>query len=239
MIEGRPPQTWWPAGPEALAGLQSRLGERATDDWRPADVGCLAVASVFVACPTGRPGPGSAGEPCWAAAVLWRTGDVRHQVTVGGQTGAPYAAGLLALRYGALLARAVLALEQQPDLLLVDATGRDHPRRAGLALHLGAALEVPSVGVTNRALLAAAAEPGPQRGDCAPLTIDGELVGYAVRTREGTLPVLAHAAWRTSADTARAVTLALAARWRTPEPLRRARTLARVARAADEGRSLG
>jgi deoxyribonuclease V len=145
-------------------------------------------------------------------------------------------AGLLGLRCGPLLEAAVAGLEQRPDLLLVDATGRDHPRRAGLALHLGARLELPSVGVTNRALVAEYEEPGERRGASSLLLAGGELVGYAVRTRAGARPVLAHAGWRISPETARDVVLALSRRWRTPLPLRAARTLARLARAGDAGR---
>jgi len=66
----------------------------------------------------------------------------------------------------------------------------------------------------------------------SPLLVAGETVGYAVRTRAGARPVLAHAAWRTSPEAARDVLLALSAHWRTPRPLRAARTLARTARAA-------
>src|SRR5439155_270280 len=76
--------------------------------------------------------------------------------------GAPSAPGLLALREGSMLAAAVEALEARPDVLLVDATGRDHPRRAGLALHLGAVLDVPTIGVTHRPLRATGPEPGPR-----------------------------------------------------------------------------
>ena len=64
-----------------------------------------------------------------------------------------------------MLAAAVEALEVRPDVLLVDATGRDHPRGAGLAFHLGAMLDIPTVGVTHRTLWATGSEPGPRAGD--------------------------------------------------------------------------
>jgi deoxyribonuclease V len=197
------------------------------------------VAGVYVTYPSGVGGPGSAGEPMWAAAVLMQGGEVLAEVVERGLTGGPYAAGLLALRCGTLLERAVRALPQRADLLVVDATGRDHPRRAGLALHLGAVLEVPSVGFTNRVLLAAAAPVEDRRGAASPLLLAGEFVGYAVRTASGVNPLHAHAAWRTTPDLARCAALSLTNRWRTPEPLRRARTLARLARAEDEGRLPG
>jgi deoxyribonuclease V len=214
----------WPADESELIATQQELAAAAdaVEPWPlPDELDGLLVAAVFVTFPTGSHGPGRAGETAWAGAASQRGARVVESAVVRGESGAPYAAGLLA---------------QRPDLVLVDATGRDHPRRAGLALHLGAVLDLPTMGVTNRALVAAAGAPGPGRGEVATLTLDGAIVGYAVRTRSGTNPLLAHAAWRTAPETARDMLLAVTARWRTPRPLREARTRARVARAADEGR---
>ncbi len=173
-------------------------------------------------------GPGAEGDPGWAGAAL--TGAQRAVVAVDGAAGAPYEPGLLAMREGTLLEKAVRALPRRPDVLLVNATGRDHPRRAGLALHLGAVLEVPTVGVTNRTLIAAGDWPGPRRGEAAPLVLEDDLVGWWLRTRGGARPVAVHAGWRTDAETARQVVLAATKRVRTPEPIRRARRAARAAR---------
>ena len=141
-----------------------------------------------------------------------------------GKSGAPYAAGLLALREGPLLEGAVRALQQRPDLVLVDATGRDHPRRAGLALHLGAVLDLPTIGVTNRPL-AAARRPGTGRGAAAPLMLDGAVVGLRRAHPVGHEPV---ASPRRLAHHARDRPRRAAgrhARWRTPRAA--ALTLAR------------
>jgi len=243
---------FWVMTADDLVRLQQRLAEEAdeVDLWRPSER-ALLVAAAFCAFPTGRAGPGAAGDPACAAAVLWReelpAGDARAASTmrggkvvsrtvVRGEAGAAYEAGLLALRAGPLLAAAVRALDGDPDVLLFDATGRDHPRRAGLALHLGAALGLPSVGVTNRILVAEAEAPGASAGSRAPIRLGNELVGYALRSRAGVNPILAHAGWRTDPGTALAVVRRLVVRWRTPEPLRLARHEARLARAAAEGR---
>lgn len=143
---------------------------------------------------------------------------------------------LLALREGPLLEQAVRALEIVPEVLVVNATGRDHPRRAGLALQLGAMLGLPTVGVTTRPLLAQGAWPPDRRGASGPLLVGGELVGCWVRTRAGARPVAVHAAWQTDAQAAVQVVLAATRRVRTPEPLRRARTLARTSRARASAR---
>jgi deoxyribonuclease V len=149
----------------------------------------------------------------------------------------PYRAGYLALREGSLLEAAARALARRPDVLLVNATGRDHPRRAGLALHLGAVLDLPTVGVTDRPLVAGGPMPGDERGCSEPLRLGDVVVGFRVRTRRGVRPVCAHAGFRTDPATARDVLLASTRGTRTPEPLRQARFLARSARARDEGRT--
>ncbi len=149
-----------------------------------------------------------------------------------GTAGAAYEAGLLALREGALLEQALRAFGEEADVALVDATGRDHPRRAGLAVHLGAVLDLPTVGVTHRPLVAEGAWPADERGSMSPLVLDGECVGYWVRTRRRTRPLAVHGGWRTAPDTAVDVVLSLTGRSRTPEPLRQARRIAREARAA-------
>jgi deoxyribonuclease V len=120
---------------------------------------------------------------------------------------------------------------EPPDVLLVDATGRDHPRRAGLALHLGAVLDLSTVGVTHRPLAAEGAWPPDERGARSPLRLGGRVVGYWLRTSAGTRPLAIHAAWRTDAVTAADLVLSTS-RARTPEPLRAARRRAREERAA-------
>jgi deoxyribonuclease V len=158
--------------------------------------------------------------------------DVVVQEVVGERVAAGYAPGLLALREGPILAAAVVRLDPVPDVLLVDATGRDHPRRAGLALHLGAVTGLPTVGVTQRPLAARGDTPLlRRRGDSSPLTLDGDVVGYWVCTRTGAAPVVSHAGWRTDSTTAAAVVLAASTEGaRAPVPLQEARRTAREAR---------
>jgi deoxyribonuclease V len=214
----------WSSTRDGLIEQQRRLAALDVPSWqfeRAARMG-----GCFVCFGRGGSGPGQAGDPAWAAAA------VNHEaVVVPGRAGAPYESGLLALREGALLETAVRALPEPPDVLLVDATGRDHPRRAGLALHLGAILDLPTVGVSHRALRAAGEWPPDERGARRPLVLAGELVGYWLRTRPGTRPLAIHAGWRTDADTAVEVVLRATKGVRTPEPLRLARRAARRARA--------
>jgi deoxyribonuclease V len=216
----------WPLTREELIEEQRCLGALEPPQWHfnPR----ARIGGVFVCFARGEHGPGRVGDAAWAAAYAGG-----EAVVVRGRAGAPYEPGLLAMREGALLEAAVQALPRFPDVLLVDATGRDHPRGAGLALHLGAILGLPTVGVTHRPLVAEGEWPVDERGSGTPLVLNGELVGYWLRTRAGTRPLAVHAAWRTDPDTAADVVLSVC-RARTPEPLRRARQRAREARAQEQ-----
>lgn len=214
----------WPPTAHALEALQADLAVLATrpPPWCPE--GPFVAAGAFVAFEA---------PDAWAAVVAL-TGAVELAASVvHGRAAADYHPGHLALREGALLERAYLSLPAAADVLLVNATGLDHPRGAGLALHLGWVLDVPTVGVTDRTLVADGPEPGPRGGDRAPLVWNGRVVAVRVRTRTGVRPVVVHAGWRTDPDTAADVVLAAGGRARTPEPIRRARRLARTARATE------
>jgi deoxyribonuclease V len=221
----------WPSSAGELAGMQEALGVATPPPWVPPATPAR-VGGCFVCFARGIAGPGSEGDPAFAAAAVLRERRVLARAVVRGAAGAPYLPAMLALREGRLLEAAVRALDEDaaPEVLLVNASGRDHPRRAGLALHLGAVLGVPTVGVTNRLLAADGDWPGPAAGSVAPLRLGGELVGYWLRARRASKPVAVHAAWRTDPDTALEVVRAAIRRARTPEPLRRARTAARAAR---------
>jgi deoxyribonuclease V len=195
------------------------------------------VAGCFVCFERGQTGPGAAGDRGWAAACLVVPSGERLTRVVNGLAGALYEPGLLALREGELLEASLRAVPVIPSLLVVNATGRDHPRRAGLALHLGARLKVPSIGVTNRPLLAQGALPEDRRGATSPLRLGSEVVAHWIRTRRATRPLVAHAGWRTDPDQAVELVLRLTPRLRTPIPLRLARAAARGARASAEHRS--
>lgn len=213
--------TGWAGSREELEDLQRELARRSPEPWVAR--GPFTVGAAFAAFSTRADRAGL--ERGWAAAVAGE-----HRAELAFLAAAPYEPGYLALREGPALEAVVRALAGMPDVLLVDATGRDHPRGAGLALHLGAVLDLPTVGVTDRPLVATPDAEGR-------LLLGGREVGRLVRTRPGARPVCVHAAWRTDVETACRVVLACATgRARTPEPLRLARFLARSARARDEGR---
>jgi deoxyribonuclease V len=219
----------WPATAHELIQLQQALGESTPEHWQPLAT-VLRIGACFV-CFEPVHGAGAAGDRGFAGAAVTYRRRLLAGVTSSGPAGGPYLPALPALREGPLLEQAVRALAITPEVLVVNATGRDHPRRAGLALHLGAVLGLPTVGVTTWPLVAQGAWPADQRAATAPLLLGGKVVGYWVRTPAGARPVAVHAAWQTDAQDAVQVILAATRRARTPEPLRRARTLARTRRA--------
>jgi deoxyribonuclease V len=219
----------WPATADELIQLQQALGEITPEHWQPPTT-VLRIGACFV-CFERVHGAGAAGDKGFAGAAVTSRRRPLAGVAVSGPAGGPYLPALLALREGPLLEQAVHALAIAPEVLVVNATGRDHPRRAGLALHLGAVLGLPTVGVTTRPLVADGPWPTDQRGATAGLLLDGEMVGSWVQTRAGAKPVAVHSAWQTDAQDAVQVVLAATRRAHTPEPLRRASTLARTRRA--------
>ena len=221
----------WPPDAESLYVVQRELALAAPEPWTAAGP-VPRVGGCWVCFPPGLSGPGSAADPAWAAAVVMQEDRILDSVVTTGVTGAPYRPGLLALRLGPLLERAVRELATRPDVLMVDATGQDHPRGAGVALHLGAVLDLPTLGVTHRPLLAEGGWPGDRRGETSALHIGDQVVASWLRTQPGLRPLVVHAGWRLDLRQAVGLVMATTTQRRTPEPLRQARQLARRARAA-------
>ena len=224
--------TSWPASAAELIDTQHALAATRAEPWEPPAPDERTVGACVVVFARGQTGRGTRGDPAWAAAAVLRHHQAVAQAVLTGEAAGPYVPGLLALREGPCLEAAVRALAVAPDVLLVDATGADHPRRAGLALHLGAVTGLATVGVTHRPLLAQGPWPDDVRGAHAPLLLDGVCVGAWVRTRAGARPVAVHPGWRTTLDVAIDVVLSCSPGHRTPEPFRHARRLARIARAS-------
>ena len=173
------------------------------------------------------------GNRATAAIVVVRAADlsVVETRTLDSAIRFPYIPGLLSFRE----LPAICALLQQvtviPDLLICDGQGIAHPRRFGLACHLGVMFDVPAIGCAKTPLLGAVGEPGLARGDSAALLDRGDTVGCALRTRSGVKPVYVSPGHRISVASACEWVLKLAPRFRLPEPLRLADQAARRAQA--------
>jgi len=140
----------------------------------------------------------------------------------------PYVPGLLSFRELPAVLEAVQHLETFPDLWLCDGQGIAHPRRFGIAAHLGVILDVPAIGVGKSRLCGEHAEPGPERGDWASLKDRGETIGAVLRARAGVKPLYVSIGHRVSLGAARRWVLRCAPRYRLPETTRQADWLASV-----------
>jgi deoxyribonuclease V len=166
-----------------------------------------------------------------AAAVVVDAGtlEVVEEVVVGGTVGFPYVPGLLAFREIPMLLRALESLTTPVDLLLCDGQGLAHPRRCGVACHLGVVTGLPAVGCAKNHLVGAHDDPGPRRGDRAPLVDGGDVLGCALRTQDGVRPVYVSPGHLIGVEQAADVVLALSPRFRVPDPVRRADHISRQA----------
>jgi deoxyribonuclease V len=149
----------------------------------------------------------------------------------------PYVPGLLSFRELPVLAEAWQRLTVPPDVLVFDGHGYAHPRRFGLACHGGMVFGVPSIGCAKSILIGTHGELGRERGSTAPLRDGDEVIGMAVRTRDGVTPVYVSIGHRMDLDTAVRIVLDLCPRYREPETTRAAHRMVNELRrgAAGEG----
>ena len=134
----------------------------------------------------------------------------------------PYVPGLLSFREAPLLLEALRKLRTTPDVLLVDGHGRLHPRRLGIAAHLGLHVDVPVIGVGKSLLVGVHAPPGPNVGDWVGVTDRGERVGVALTTKARCKPVYVSVGNGIGLLPAARIVLATATKYRLPEPIRQA-----------------
>jgi len=169
-----------------------------------------------------------------AAAVVvvgYPSGDIIEERTAVVRTGFPYVPGYLSFREGPAILAAWVRLRHPPDAVLLDGQGVAHPRRFGIASHVGVLLDVPSVGCAKSRLVGEHDEPGPEKGEWAPLRHEGEVVGAALRTRRGVKPVYVSVGHRADLLSSIALVLSLCPRYRIPDPARRAHQLTQELRA--------
>ncbi|MFG3497441.1 endonuclease V [Streptomyces sp. NPDC047928] len=214
----------WPADETEALAVQDELRGRVVLDEPGPPPGNGLVTGVDVAYDDER-------DLVAAAAVVLdaRTLDVVDEATAVGRVSFPYVPGLLAFREIPTVLAALTALTHEPGLVVCDGYGRAHPRRFGLASHLGVLTGLPVIGVAKNPFTFTFESPADRRGAATPLLADHEEVGRALRTREAVKPVFVSVGHRVTLDNACAHTLALAPRYRLPETTRYADALCRRA----------
>jgi deoxyribonuclease V len=222
-MEVREPHPWPDTAEEAMA-VQDRLRPLLVlDEPGPASPRTVAGLDVSYA--------DDASARLAAAVVVLdaRTLDVIETSVVTGTAAFPYVPGLFAFRELPALIEALRRLTAEPDVLVCDGYGLAHPRRFGLACHLGVLTGLPSFGIAKTPFVGSYDPPGRERGASTPLRDAGETVGRALRTREGVKPVFVSVGHRIGLETACELALALTPEFRLPETTRRADRLSRDA----------
>lgn len=168
----------------------------------------------------------------WAAVVVlaYPSLELVDQVVDTCRVHFPYIPGLFSFREAPPILGCLERLARRPDALLVDAHGMAHPRRFGLACHLGLLASIPTIGCAKSRLIGSHGELGTSRGSQAGIYYDNSKVGTALRTRSGVRPVYVSSGYRLSLRRAVSVVLRCAPRHRIPEPLRAADSLANASR---------
>ncbi len=152
--------------------------------------------------------------------------EVLETVVARRPTTFPYIPGLLSFRELPAVLAALERLCEPPDLLLCDGQGIAHPRRLGIASHLGLLVDIPSVGVAKTRLYGNHGDVPDQRGAWVPLRVDDEIIGAVLRTRVGVKPLYVSSGHRIGLETAIAYVMGCCTRYRLPETTRHAHRLA-------------
>jgi deoxyribonuclease V len=151
-----------------------------------------------------------------------RSFDFEHveTATAEQETRFPYIPGLLSFREAPVCLEAVQKLGRQPDLFMIDGQGVAHPRRLGLAAHLGLFFDKPTIGCAKSRLIGTYDEPSLEKGARSLLYDGQEVIGAVVRTRSRVKPVFVSVGHKCTLEDAIRITLACAVRYRIPEPTR-------------------
>jgi len=205
----------WNVNTHEAKKIQEKLAGEIIREGKPADVRLVAGIDVAVS----RYGHRGAA----VVAVLDYTTLMPVEIIgARGEIQFPYVPGLLTFREAPLILAACEALNAAPDLVFVDGQGIAHPRRLGLAAHIGLCLEVPTVGVAKSRLWGEHDEPGDEKGDAADLRDGEEVIGRVVRTREKVKPLYISIGHRINLESAVSRVLECCRGYRLPEPTRHA-----------------
>lgn len=219
----------WPLDAEAARAEQERLRPlvrpHSPAGFRAAPPRLLAGVDVAYGGAHGSPDDRVAAAVVVLDAATLESVD---RATAVGRAGFPYLPGLFAFRELPLVLAALERLATTPDVFVCDGQGLAHPRRFGLACHLGVLTGVPTFGVGKTPLVGTWVEPGPERGDAAEVHDDGEPVARMLRTQHAVKPVTVSVGHLIDLDTACALTLAAAPRYRLPETTRQSDHLSRA-----------
>jgi deoxyribonuclease V len=213
----------WDLTPQEARDVQLRLRERVEGADRIPKLTCVAGADVALELAGPRSWETGKGRAV-AGIVVYRFPEIEEieRASATSRLTFPYVPGLLSFREIPALLAAFAGLRHSPDLIFCDGQGYAHPRRFGLACHLGVLLDCPTIGVAKSRLIGEHREPAKRRGSTARLVDpqSGETIGAVVRTATGVKPVYVSQGHRVSLARAVELTLAVADGYRIPRPTR-------------------
>jgi deoxyribonuclease V len=203
----------WDLGTAQARDLQLKLAAQVDSSRSLGPYGTVAGADVSY---------NLRGRWLYAAVVVVRadTLEVMDRSGVVCEVGFPYVPGLLSFRETPAVLEAFAGLKVRPDVFLCDGQGLAHPRRMGLASHLGLWLGIPTIGCAKSRLVGEYDEPGPERGAWTPLLDKGETIGAVLRTRARVKPLFVSSGHMCDLASAIAVVLATTRVYRLPVPSR-------------------
>lgn len=218
----------WKVTPKRAITIQNELAGRVVCGGSLGDLELVAGADLAFS---------RDGTTCIAGVLVWspRDDEVIERHIVRRPVSFPYVPGLLTFREAPALLAAFRRLRTEPDAIILDGQGYSHPRRLGLASHVGLLLDRPTIGCAKSLLIGDHAPLPARRGSRSPLVHRGERVGMAVRTRDAVRPVYVSVGHRVSLEEAVRAVLSCCTRYRVPEPTRLADRLVSSAR---EGRPM-
>ncbi|MFQ5952672.1 MAG: endonuclease V [Candidatus Omnitrophota bacterium] len=153
--------------------------------------------------------------------------EVKEKVTAMEKTRFPYIPGLLSFREGPVILRCIRKLSVEPDLFIFDGQGLAHPRKTGLATHMGVILNKPSIGSAKSHLYGTYSEPGKKKGDFSIIKdTDGNSIGAVLCTRDNTNPVFVSPGHLVDIQSSIKIILACSPKYKIPEPIRAAHNTA-------------
>lgn len=212
----------WDVAPKAGIRLQVELRARVIQT--PLNNSQLRyVAGIDVGFPRGK-----AVARAAVVVLAYPSLEIVEQVSAERPVEFPYVPGLLSFREIPVILQALEKLSQPPDVFVTDGHGLAHPRRFGLACHLGVLLEMPVLGCAKSILVGDHAPLDETRGSTTPLQIEEEAIGMVVRTRDRVRPVYISIGHRIDLASAVEITLACGGGYRLPEPTRQAHRYASV-----------
>ena len=174
------------------------------------------------------------GKIIFAAAVVIDTSDfsIIETTTANRKVVFPYIPGLLSFRETPACIDAIEKLKTRPDVFIVDGQGIAHPRRLGIASHIGLLIDKPTIGCAKSRLIGTFEEPGNKKGSHNPLMDSGEEIGAVLRTRTDVKPLYVSVGHKCALDDAISIVLGCTTKYRLPEPSRLAHQLVGQAKLA-------